>query len=145
MSGIPIQVIGAGPAGSAAAISAIQCGAQVELVERSHFPRHKVCGEFLSPEIVPALERLGVWCSIEARNPPRIRRMVLHFGERQRADCLSDGAFGLSRYALDEILFSKAVESGSTQRSEVDGTTRPTIWAAGRTHNARRGSRLFGF
>jgi len=41
-------VVGAGPAGSAAAISAAKKGATVLLLERSRFPRHKVCGEFVS-------------------------------------------------------------------------------------------------
>ncbi len=43
-------VVGAGPAGSAAAISAAKKGATVLLLERSRFPRHKVCGEFVSAE-----------------------------------------------------------------------------------------------
>jgi choline dehydrogenase-like flavoprotein len=43
-------VIGAGPAGCAAAITAARTGASVLLHERGHFPRHKVCGEFVSAE-----------------------------------------------------------------------------------------------
>ena len=43
-------IIGGGPAGSAAAITAARCGAKVLLLERGHFPRHKVCGEFVSAE-----------------------------------------------------------------------------------------------
>ena len=43
-------VVGAGPAGSACAITAARAGAKVLLLEKDHFPRQKVCGEFVSPE-----------------------------------------------------------------------------------------------
>src|SRR5437899_12568811 len=49
-------VAGGGPAGSAAAITAVRKGARVLLLERGRLPRHKVCGEFVSAE---ALELLG--------------------------------------------------------------------------------------
>jgi 2-polyprenyl-6-methoxyphenol hydroxylase-like FAD-dependent oxidoreductase len=42
-------------------MAALKEGARVRLFEKSRFPRHKVCGEFLSPELRPALESLGVW------------------------------------------------------------------------------------
>jgi len=42
-----IRVIGAGPAGAAAAIAARLEGVEVDLFEKSRFPRQKVCGEFL--------------------------------------------------------------------------------------------------
>jgi flavin-dependent dehydrogenase len=57
-----ITVIGGGPAGCAAALAAMSEGSAVTLYEKSRFPRHKVCGEFLSPELVPALESLAVSC-----------------------------------------------------------------------------------
>ena len=43
-------VVGAGPAGSACAITAARAGAKVLLLEKDRFPRQKVCGEFVSPE-----------------------------------------------------------------------------------------------
>jgi geranylgeranyl reductase family protein len=51
-------VAGAGPAGSACAITAARAGARVLLLEKDHFPRHKVCGEFVSPESLALLEWL---------------------------------------------------------------------------------------
>ena len=51
-------VIGGGPAGCAAAITAAQEGASVLLQERGRFPRHKVCGEFVSAESLHVLEKL---------------------------------------------------------------------------------------
>jgi len=43
-------VIGGGPAGASAAITAARAGVQVLLLEKDNFPRHKVCGEFVSGE-----------------------------------------------------------------------------------------------
>jgi flavin-dependent dehydrogenase len=140
-----IQIIGAGPAGSSAAISATQNGARVQLIERSHFPRHKVCGEFLSPEIVPVLDRLGVWSLIEAQGAARIRRVVLHFGERERGSRLSDTAFGFSRYALDDLIFQRAIELGAEPQADAMPHDGPIISAAGRNQHSPRGHRLFGF
>jgi len=51
-------VIGGGPAGTAAAISSARTGARVLLLERGRFPRHKVCGEFVSAESLGVLENL---------------------------------------------------------------------------------------
>ena len=43
-----LAIIGGGPAGCSAAIIAARNGARVLLLERTRFPRHKVCGEFVS-------------------------------------------------------------------------------------------------
>jgi menaquinone-9 beta-reductase len=51
-------VIGGGPAGTSAAITAVRSGARVLLLERGRFPRHKVCGEFVSPESLALLRDL---------------------------------------------------------------------------------------
>jgi menaquinone-9 beta-reductase len=53
-----LAVIGAGPAGSAAAITAARAGAKVLLLDKGVFPRHKVCGEFVSPESLALLGTL---------------------------------------------------------------------------------------
>src|SRR5271167_3512726 len=51
-------VIGGGPAGTSAAITCSRSGARVLLLERGHFPRHKVCGEFVSAESLGLLADL---------------------------------------------------------------------------------------
>jgi geranylgeranyl reductase family protein len=53
-------VVGAGPAGSAAAAQLAQAGLDVLLADRSEFPRDKVCGDGLIPDSHAALHRLGV-------------------------------------------------------------------------------------
>lgn len=56
-----LVVIGAGPAGSACAITASKLGLRVLLIDRENFPRHKVCGDCLNPAVLPLLRQLGVY------------------------------------------------------------------------------------
>lgn len=139
-----VRVIGAGPAGTAAAISALRHGAAVDLYEKSRFPRHKVCGEFLSPQAAQLLEGLGLpWTTFQ---PAPIRRLQLCFGRRRSVSYLPETAFGLSRYVLDSQLLNHALKGGVTLHRETgvvgDG---PTVIATGRYTAAPKGKRLFGF
>lgn len=109
-------IIGGGPAGCAAAITLRLRDKRVALVEKSHFPRHKVCGEFLTARCRGALRELGVMDRIDALNPPQISDAVLATpGQALRAPFQSNGhglPFGVSRYALDAILLDRATELG---------------------------------
>lgn len=137
-----VTVVGAGPAGASAAISALQAGASVNLVEKSRFPRHKVCGEFLSPEIAPILERLGVWSVFQQCRPATIRRLSLYFAKAEKHCALPEPAFGLSRYRFDQLLFDRAIQSGASLN---DIQTKPLVIAHGRRSALPRGRRMFGF
>lgn len=139
-----INILGGGPAGSAAALGALREGARVRVIEKSRLPRHKVCGEFFSPEIGPELERLGVWSAFMAAGPASVRRTVLHFGSRLKSSRLPDPAFGLSRYAFDQLLLDRARLAGADVAG--NGDEPPTIVATGRrATGSTRGQRLFGF
>lgn len=138
----PLVIGGAGPAGSSAAIAARACGAEVVLTERGLFPRHKVCGEFLSPEITPLLEHLGVLSALQASRPATIRRMLVRVGSREKSARLPEPALGLSRYRFDHLLLQQALQSGATLSRQGPP---PTIEAWGRASRAPRGRRLFGF
>ena len=113
-------MIGAGPAGSTAALAASLQGSPVHLVEKSKFPRHKVCGEFLSPEIVPVLQRLGVFDSFMTRKPARILRMKLHFGAKCKVSRLPEPAYGLSRFEYDHLLWYAAQSAGAQVIAEME-------------------------
>src|SRR5918994_3360584 len=58
--GFDIAVVGAGPAGTAAAISASDAGLDVLLVDKATFPRDKTCGDGLTTGALRLLERLGL-------------------------------------------------------------------------------------
>jgi geranylgeranyl reductase family protein len=61
-----VIVVGAGPAGAATAILLAERGLQVLVLDRARFPRPKLCGEYLSPEAVRLLDRLGVLKTLDA-------------------------------------------------------------------------------
>jgi menaquinone-9 beta-reductase len=142
-----INILGGGPAGSAAALAALRyrtCDSAVTVIEKSHLPRHKVCGEFLSPEIAPELERLGVWEAFLAAAPARVNRTMLHFGSCSKTSRLPEPAFGLSRYAFDLMLLDQARAAGADVASEAEKD--PLVVATGRrATRTSRGQRLFGF
>ena len=140
-----INILGGGPAGSAAALAALREGARVRLFEKSRLPRHKVCGEFFSPEIRPELEQLGAWSAFLTAGPAHVRRTVLYFGIRSKSSRLPEPAFGLSRYAFDHMLLDQARAAGANLASEA-GDQPPVIVATGRHSTLRqKGQRLFGF
>jgi flavin-dependent dehydrogenase len=138
-----ISVTGAGLAGSAAAIAARRAGAAVELIERSRHPRHKVCGEFLSPEIARELDRLGLWSEFRALGPARMTRMVLRFAKREKQCRLPEPAWGLSRYQLDWLLHRAALNCGAWHAESPSAQLR--VIATGRRGAAPNRDRLFGF
>ncbi|MBL8212533.1 MAG: FAD-dependent monooxygenase [Bryobacterales bacterium] len=142
-----IRVIGAGPAGGAAALTALGEGAAVEIYEKSRFPRHKVCGEFLSPQTTSLLRDLGVWPAIETEAVP-MREMLVTFGHRQRRARLPEPAWGLSRRRLDELLLDAARARGAAfyrERGAPGAGSQRTVVATGRHSREPKGERLFGF
>jgi flavin-dependent dehydrogenase len=70
-------IIGAGPAGSTAALMLARAGWSVALVEKTSFPRRKVCGEFISATSLPLLDELGVLSEFLERAGPEVRRVGL--------------------------------------------------------------------
>lgn len=55
-----VAVVGAGPAGAAAALAARRAGASVLLLDRAEFPRDKACGDGIAADAVDVLDSLGV-------------------------------------------------------------------------------------
>ncbi|MEV0673537.1 menaquinone reductase [Mycobacterium sp. NPDC050441] len=62
-----VVVVGAGPAGSAAAAWAARAGRDVQVVDAAQFPRDKSCGDGLTPRAVAELERLGMGPWLDTR------------------------------------------------------------------------------
>lgn len=121
-----VIVVGAGPAGSSAAYHLASAGVDVLLLEKSSFPREKVCGDGLTPRAVHQLIRMGV--DIDAHGWTRSRGMRWVAGKHQvHIDWPSLGGypdFGLtrSRHDFDDILARHAVAAGARLRTGVKVT-----------------------
>ena len=108
-----VAVLGAGIAGSSLAKSLADRGFDTILIDRDHFPRHKVCGEFLSPESQSMLNTLGLRSVIESLGPSLINRTRLILGDGDALEIpLPGAAYGVSRYLLDSTLHREALSSG---------------------------------
>ncbi len=107
-------VVGAGPAGSSAAITLARRGARVALLEAEEFPREKLCGEFLSPEIPGLLAQLGARSHVGSLGPVEIAavRMTAPDGTAWERGWPQPG-WGLSRAALDRALVEQATRAGA--------------------------------
>ena len=70
-----LAVIGGGPAGAAAAITSARQGHRVLLLERGKYPRHKVCGEFVSAESLGILRSLLSGTALLGRQWERLARI----------------------------------------------------------------------
>ncbi|WP_310397418.1 FAD-dependent oxidoreductase [Hymenobacter sp.] len=106
-----ILVIGGGLAGLAAALDLAGRGHRVVVVERKQYPFHKVCGEYVSNEVLPYLRRLHA--DPAALAPANIRTFLLSSpGGRVLTAALDLGGFGVSRYALDDFLYQRAMARG---------------------------------
>jgi menaquinone-9 beta-reductase len=113
-------VIGAGPAGSAAATALASAGFRTLLLEKEAFPRRKVCGAYLAGDALPSLERLGAAPAVLAARPERIGRARLHLrGAPPVSFELTSPGLGLSRAALDELLARRAAEAGAAVRFQA--------------------------
>lgn len=139
-----IRIGGAGLAGSAAALGAMQAGAKARMWDPARIPKHKVCGEFLTPEIEPVLRDLGLWDQFEAARPARMHRMRLIFDGRATESRFPEPAFGLSRFRLDAMLREEAEARGGQWIVErVPGQV--DVVAHGRQFTSTSRNRLFGF
>ncbi len=114
-------IIGGGLGGLALAILLRAKGRSVLVLEAGEYPRHKVCGEYVSNESRPFLERLGL--RIADALPPEITTLeVSDLKGRVVRTPLGLGGFGISRWWLDAALARRAEEVGATllTRSKAD-------------------------
>jgi flavin-dependent dehydrogenase len=110
---LDVIVIGGGLAGLCNAIHLSKLGKKVLLIEKNEYPKHKVCGEYISNEVLPYLDFLEV-------NPfdlgaVKIKNFQLSTTKNNIISAkLPLGGFGISRYTLDLALAEKAKENGVT-------------------------------
>lgn len=118
-----VLVIGAGPAGSSAALRLAAAGRDVLLLDRHHFPRDKACGDALMPDAVAALRRAGLYDRVRAE--ARVVGGARAFSP-SRAEVLMDAEFlTLKRERLDHLLVEEAVRRGAELRTGRVTALRP--------------------
>jgi len=114
MRSCDVVIIGAGPAGSSAAIMLARLGYSVALLDKEQFPREKLCGDFINPSNWPILRALGVENEILARARQRVTGFRITTVAGDEAECplpltsTEPFGLGLSRRSLDHILVEKA-------------------------------------
>ncbi|MGC3859154.1 geranylgeranyl reductase family protein [Micromonospora chersina] len=123
-----VIVVGAGPGGSATAYHLARHGVRVLLLEKTEFPREKVCGDGLTPRAVRQLIRMGVDTSPEAGWLHNKGLRVIGGGVRLELDWPDLASFpnyGLVRTRLDfdDLLAQRAVAAGAKLRTGVNVLT----------------------
>ena len=106
-----VIIVGGGLAGLTAAIHLSIKGIKVILFEKEVYPHHKVCGEYLSAEVLPYLKSMGA--DLESLEAPVINKLAYssNSGKITTSD-LAMGGLGISRYNLDNYLYRKALKTG---------------------------------
>jgi FAD binding domain/Respiratory-chain NADH dehydrogenase, 30 Kd subunit len=122
-----VIVVGAGPGGSAAAYHMARHGLRVLILEKTEFPREKVCGDGLTPRATRQLIRMGVDTSEKAGWLQNKGLRVIGGGVRLELDwpeLASFPSYGLVRTRLDfdDMLAGRAVEAGAILRTNVTVT-----------------------
>ena len=106
-----VIVVGGGLAGLTAAIHLSKFNMKVTLIEKNEFPKHKVCGEYISNEVLPYLE----WLEVNVSDLKPTRLTEFQFSTTNGTTIFSQlplGGFGVSRYELDHFLYKKALSNG---------------------------------
>ncbi|WKN32812.1 NAD(P)/FAD-dependent oxidoreductase [Porifericola rhodea] len=106
-----VTIVGGGLAGLINANMLAKAGFEVLLIEKKHYPFHKVCGEYISNEVVPFLQQTDLYP--QELEPAHVSRFMLSSVSGKSAIMPLDlGGFGISRFALDHFLYQKARAAG---------------------------------
>lgn len=112
-----VAVVGGSLAGSAVAAALARAGAGVVVLEKSVFPRPKICGSFLSHEALPVLERMGAREELQSQRPETIARFALVTARGRRVESeLPAPVLSLSRERLDSVAAAAAGRQGALIR-----------------------------
>ncbi len=113
-----VAILGAGIAGSVMAYQMAELGWRTVLLDKARFPRHKSCGEFLSPESAGMLSALGLAEAVAGLGAAPMNRVEIHGPSGGFLEfALPAPAIGVSRYRLDTRLHQLAKEYGAEWRS----------------------------
>jgi len=120
-------VIGGGLAGATTAIRLAENGWNILVLEKTLFPRNKVCGEFLSPAVWSLFEALGITQKILAQKGSRVHKASFIWQEGRQVEIdlpftsqAHPYGYGLSRKSLDKLLLTEAQERGCLVRENQE-------------------------
>lgn len=111
-------VIGGGLAGLVSAYLLAQNGHKVLLIEKKNYPFHRVCGEYLSNEVLNFLKRENL-LPLNYDLPQVTNFLFSDTSGKSISTPLKLGGFGISRYVLDDFLFQRVVEKGGEVKTGV--------------------------
>jgi menaquinone-9 beta-reductase len=119
-----VVVVGAGPAGALAALRLVRQGMTVLLLDRSAFPRWKVCGCCLNGSALASLDAVGLGDLTRRLNAVPVTRALIASAGRQASIRLNQGV-SLSRMALDGALVEAALEAGACFLPQTTASLEP--------------------
>ncbi|HEY9227672.1 MAG TPA: NAD(P)/FAD-dependent oxidoreductase [Gemmatimonadaceae bacterium] len=115
-----VAIVGAGPAGAAAACNFSRAGFRVVLIDQGHFPRDKVCGDFVGPGSLAELDRFGLASHPTFRDGNKICNGTLNIDGRiviaapfPSGDVRRNYGLCIPRLLLDDVIVQTAVASGA--------------------------------
>jgi flavin-dependent dehydrogenase len=100
----PITIIGGGLAGLSLGVGLRQRNIPVMIWEAGSYPRHRVCGEFISGRGLELLRELGLWDALLKRGACTADTVAMIFGRKCYQHRLPASALCISRHALDHLL-----------------------------------------
>ncbi|MBS1688683.1 MAG: NAD(P)/FAD-dependent oxidoreductase [Bacteroidetes bacterium] len=107
-----VIIVGGGLAGLVAAIELSKARKKVLLIEKNEYPYHKVCGEYISNEVLGYLQALGF--NPFAYGAASITKLRLSSPQGRNIHTQLDlGGFGISRYTMDNELYHLALKNGA--------------------------------
>jgi menaquinone-9 beta-reductase len=106
-----VIIVGGGLAGLIAAIHLKMHHHEVIVLEKNDYPKHKVCGEYISNEVLTYLKELNL--DIDSLRPKKINQLSFSLVSGKTVTTkMPLGGFGVSRYTLDNYLFLQAKKHG---------------------------------
>lgn len=111
MVDVEVLIIGAGPAGSAAALLLARSGIDVLIADRHQFPRTKVCGDLLIPDTIDMLKKIGLYSKVyrEGCSLSDLR----FFAPNDNSVLLKGEFITIRRIVFDNILCTAAIDAGA--------------------------------
>lgn len=129
-----ITIAGGGLAGLSLASALLERDVLVTVIEAGDYPRHRVCGEFISGVSRETLQYLGIADLFD----DALRHHTLSWydrGQRVHEDRFNEPALGISRFRLDERLYARVRALGGIVKTQTRAISEPRdgmVWTAGR-------------